>query len=129
MLKANTYSSEINDQTPDYKSSLEKNVNAPSPSASVKSGGYITFQKDGDLIYDGRYVAAIPAETRAPPIHNLSKYITQILATFGMVLPTRIWRCPQKLYRLLLTLWVRHLASTRMKTCGDPPFARRHLDG
>ncbi|KAJ3512189.1 hypothetical protein NLJ89_g3661 [Agrocybe chaxingu] len=51
-----------------YKSSLEKNVNAPSPSASAKSGGYATFQKDGDPIYDGRYVATFPAETRAPPI-------------------------------------------------------------
>ncbi|CAA7270120.1 unnamed protein product [Cyclocybe aegerita] len=51
-----------------YKSSLAKNVNAPSPSASAKSGGYVTFQKDGDPIYDGRYVATLPAETRAPPI-------------------------------------------------------------
>jgi len=34
----------------------------------MKSGGYMTFQKDGDPIYDGRYVATIPAETRAPPI-------------------------------------------------------------
>ena len=28
----------------------------------------MTFQKDDDPIYDGRYVATIPAETRAPPI-------------------------------------------------------------
>ena len=35
---------------------------------SVKLGGYITFQKGGDPIYDGRYVATNPAETRAPPI-------------------------------------------------------------
>ena len=28
----------------------------------------MTFQKDGDPIYDGRYIATIPAETRAPPI-------------------------------------------------------------
>ena len=28
----------------------------------------MTFQRDGDPIYDGRYVADIPVETRAPPI-------------------------------------------------------------
>ena len=54
----------------------------------------------------------------------LSKYITHILATFAMILPTRTWKYPQKLYGLLLALWVRHLASTRTKTPGDPPFAR-----
>ncbi|KDR69875.1 hypothetical protein GALMADRAFT_255724 [Galerina marginata CBS 339.88] len=51
-----------------FKRTIEKNYNSPPPSTSAKSGGYITFQNDRDPIYDGRYVAANPAETRAPPI-------------------------------------------------------------
>ena len=54
----------------------------------------------------------------------LSNYITQILVTFRMILPTRTWKCPRKLYGLLLALCVRRLASTRTKARGDPPFAR-----
>src|SRR6267143_4590749 len=54
----------------------------------------------------------------------LSKYITQSLATFGTILSMSTWKCPQKLYGLLLASWVRRLASKRPKTCGDPPFAR-----
>ena len=44
-----------------------KMTTCDSPSKSSKSGGYRTFQLD-DPIYDGRYVANRPIDTRALPV-------------------------------------------------------------
>ncbi|KAG5635474.1 hypothetical protein H0H81_011102 [Sphagnurus paluster] len=78
-----------------YRRTLEKNCNAPPPSTSAKSGGYITFQKDGDPIYDGRYVANSPAETRAPPIqlyHPDFGYFLDDFTNEDLEVPTEVVR-------------------------------------
>jgi hypothetical protein len=55
----------------------------------------MTFQRDGDPIYDGRYVATIQAETRAPPIqvyHQDFGHFLDDLTDKDLEVPTEVVR-------------------------------------
>ena len=89
--------------------SLEKIVNAPSPLASAKSGGYMTFQEDGDPspIYGGRYVTAISAETQAQIYYpDFGHHFQDDFINKNLEVPAEAVRRAS---------WARHLESTRTK--------------
>jgi hypothetical protein len=69
------------------------------PSKSSKSGGYRTFQLD-DPIYDGRYVANRPTDTRAPPVQLYNPIFARFMddiANNNLEVPTLVIQATARL--------------------------------
>lgn len=79
---------------------------------SAKSSGYITFQKQGEPIYDGRYpgpyVADQCVDTRAPPIQLYNAVFSQLLdgiANKDLKVPIEVIQATARLMKLASAIY------------------------